>query len=266
MTAASLAGYRRAGVNRLSLGVQSASDAQLARLGRPHDADAARRALALARDAGFENISGDLMLALPGYSLDELEATIALLVEGGVTHISSYLLKIEPHTRFGLHPPADLPDDDAAADFYLAAVALLADAGFAQYEISNFARPGFASRHNLIYWDCGDYLGLGPAAYSCLSGRRFHCPPDLAAFLAGPAAYEPDGCVDAADYIMLQTRLASGLSLAALQSRCGVVLSDRQRALLAACEKNGLCRLEDGRLCLTPRGMLVQNSLLTEVF
>lgn len=119
--------------------------------------------------AGFTDISGDLMLALPAYTMAELDETIALLAESGCTHISGYLLKIEPNTVFGKRPPEALPDDDAAADFYLAAVEKLAALGYAQYEISNFARPSFESRHNRIYWDCGDYLGLGPTAHSCMA-------------------------------------------------------------------------------------------------
>lgn len=121
----------------------------------------------------------------------ELDETIALLAESGCTHISGYLLKIEPNTVFGKRPPEALPGDDAAADFYLAAVEKLAALGYAQYEISNFARPGFESRHNRIYWDCGDYLGLGPAAHSCMAGKRFATPAGTAAFLAAPAVYEP---------------------------------------------------------------------------
>lgn len=266
VTLDSLRGYRRAGVNRLSIGVQSASDEQLRRLGRPHNAEAARRALELAREAGFENISGDVMLALPHYSREEFDATLELLISGGATHISCYLLKIEPGTRFGLHPPQGLPGEDEAADFYLYAVEHLARAGFAQYEISNFARPGYESRHNLIYWNCEDYLGLGPAAYSCMNGERFHYPPDLNAFLARIAPVAMDGRVDAEDYIMLQTRLAGGLSLPELRRRWGLELDGRQKSLLAACQQAGLCHLTDDRLTLTPRGMLVQNSILTEVF
>ena len=266
VTLESLRGYRRAGVNRLSVGVQSASDRQLRRLGRPHDAAAARRTLEWAQKAGFENISGDLMLALPNYTFDELDATLELLIDGGVTHISSYLLKLEPKTPFGLHPPEGLPDEDAAADFYLAAVERLRDAGFAQYEISNFARPGYESRHNLIYWNCQDYLGLGPAAYSCMSGIRFHYPPDLNGFLSGGAATVEDGRLDASEYIMLATRLCTGLDLAFLKTRWGIRLEERQLQLLRACEKAGLCTLTPDRLILTPKGMLVQNSILTEVF
>ena len=188
-----LAAFRRAGVNRLSLGIQTARDDSLARLGRRHTAAQSRRALGMAVQAGFTDISGDLMLALPAYTMAELDETIALLAESGCTHISGYLLKIEPNTVFGKRPPEALPDDDAAADFYLAAVEKLAALGYAQYEISNFARPGFESRHNRIYWDCGDYLGLGPAAHSCMGGKRFATPAGTAAFLAAPAVYEPQG-------------------------------------------------------------------------
>ena len=156
VTLSLLRDFRLAGVNRISFGVQTAFDESLARLGRRHTAEQSRSALHLAAKAGFENISGDVMLALPSYSEAELDATLQLLSEGGCTHISSYLLKIEPNTVFGRRPPENLPDDDAAADFYLSAVEKLAALGYRQYEISNFAKPGSESRHNLIYWDCGE--------------------------------------------------------------------------------------------------------------
>lgn len=264
--AETLAGYRAAGVNRLSFGVQSACDEQLRRLGRTHTAAGAAAALALAHKAGFDNISGDVMLALPGYSNQEFDDTLRLLVDGGVTHISSYLLKIEQKTKFGLHPPEQLPSEDAAADFYLYAVSQLAAAGFDQYEISNFAQPGFESRHNLIYWELGDYLGLGPAAYSCMQGDRFHYPAHLQDFIARTAPVVPDGKTDAEEYIMLQLRLAHGLSLDALKRLYGIVLDETQRRKIAAFTAAGLCRTVADRLILTPKGLLVQNSILTALF
>ena len=123
------------------------------------------------------------MLALPHYTEAEFDETLELIEGGGATHISAYLLKIEPDSAFGKHPPEGLPTGDEAADFYLYAVEQLEHHGYKQYEISNFAKPGYEGRHNLIYWDCGDYLGLGPAAHSCMGGRRFYYPPDTAAFL-----------------------------------------------------------------------------------
>ena len=166
VTEESLRGFRAAGVNRISFGVQSARDTQLRTLGRPHNAKQARAAFAAARRAGFENISGDIMLALPHYTQAEFDETLELIEKGGATHISAYLLKIEPDSAFGKHPPEGLPTGDEAADFYLYAVEQLEHHGYRQYEISNFAKPGYEGRHNLIYWDCGDYLGLGPAAHS----------------------------------------------------------------------------------------------------
>lgn len=252
-------------MNRLSLGIQTARDDSLARLGRRHTAAQSRRALGMAVQAGFTDISGDLMLALPAYTMAELDETIALLAESGCTHISGYLLKIEPNTVFGKRPPEALPDDDAAADFYLAAVEKLAALGYAQYEISNFARPSFESRHNRIYWDCGDYLGLGPAAHSCMGGKRFATPAGTAAFLAAPAVYEPQGECTAEDYIMLQLRLSRGLSLSALRARYGVSFSSEKLRFLQTLAEHGLAVFDGSVLRLTPRGMLVQNSILCEL-
>lgn len=149
VTPETLRGFRAAGVTRISFGVQSADDAQLRRLGRTHTAAGAAQALAWAREAGFPEICGDIMLALPEYTNAEFDLTLALLRDGGCTHISAYLLKVEPGTAFYRNPPAGLPDGDAAADFYLYAVQQLEAAGYRQYEISNFARPGHEGRHNL---------------------------------------------------------------------------------------------------------------------
>lgn len=260
-----LTGWLRAGANRLSIGVQTARDDSLARLGRRHTAQQSRRALRMAREAGFASISGDAMLALPGYTMDELRETLALLSDGGCTHISAYLLKIEPDTVFGKRPPDGLPDDDAAADFYLAAVSQLAALGYAQYEISNFARPGYESRHNLIYWNCDDYIGIGPAAHGCLAGRRFSTPAGTAAFLAAPAAYTTQGECTAEDFIMLQLRLAHGLSLPALRSRYGADFSERQLQFCRQLAQHGLAEFTGDTLRLMPCGLLVQNSILCEL-
>ncbi len=261
---AKLQGFQAAGVNRLSMGVQSASDRQLRTLGRPHTAAEAAASLQAARQAGFENVSGDIMLALPDYTRAEFDATLDLIQAGGASHISAYLLKIEPGSAFGRRPPQGLPGPDEAAGFYLYAVERLAAAGYTQYEISSFARPGFEGRHNRNYWDCGDYLGLGPAAHSCLNGQRFYYPADTAAFIAG-AQPVPDGVCDAEDYLILQLRLSSGLDLAEYRRRGGPAFTPRQQAFLAQCARAGYLTLTPGRLTLTPFGMLVQNSILAEL-
>jgi oxygen-independent coproporphyrinogen-3 oxidase len=265
VTAGSLRAFREAGVNRISFGVQSARDAQLRMLGRLHTAAQARAAFAAARDAGFENISGDIMLALPHYTTEEFDETLALLEEGGATHISAYLLKIEPDSAFGRRPPEGLPGPDEAAGFYLYAVQQLEAYGYAQYEISNFARPGHEGRHNLIYWNCGDYLGLGPAAHSCMGGRRFYYPSDTDAFLAGSSAPVEDGGCGAEDFLMLQLRLTKGLDLDAYARDYGRSFSAQQLTFIRQCVRSGYARFDGKTLALTPAGMIVQNSILAEL-
>ena len=262
VTAQTLEGFLQAGVNRISFGVQTARDDSLARLGRPHTAQQARRALELARQAGFKNISGDIMLALPQYTNAEFDETLQLLTEGGCAHISAYLLKIEPNTAFGKHPPQGLPSEDEAADFYLYAVDQLARTGYAQYEISNFAQPGFEGRHNLIYWDCGDYLGIGPAAHSCMNGRRFYWPASTADFISGKAQPVPDGGCGVEDFLILQLRLAKGLDLEQLKKKYKLEFSKNQLQFVEKCCQAGYAVFDGKALKLTPSGLIIQNSIL----
>ena len=263
-----LRGFAAAGVTRISFGVQSADDAQLRRLGRTHTAAGAAQALGWAAQAGFAEVCGDIMLALPGYTNAEFDRTLALLKDGGCTHISAYLLKIEPGTAFARRPPADLPNADAAADFYLYAVRRLAEEGYPQYEISNFAGPEHRGRHNLLYWDCRDYLGLGPAAHSCLDSVRSFWPagPDAVdGFIAGTITPEVEGVCDAEDYLMLRLRLRDGLDLTRYAARFGGALNARQRAFAAQCAAAGYAEFDGSVLRLTPRGLLVQNSIVAEL-
>ena len=252
-------------MNRISFGVQSARDTQLRTLGRPHTAKQARAAFAAAQRAGFTNISGDIMLALPHYTEAEFDETLELIEGGGATHISAYLLKIEPDSAFGKHPPEGLPTGDEAADFYLYAVEQLEHHGYKQYEISNFAKPGYEGRHNLIYWDCGDYLGLGPAAHSCMGGRRFYYPPDTAAFLNDAAAPVMDGSCGAEDYLILQLRLRRGLSLDTYKRLYGKEFSTAQLAFVQNCVRAGYASFDGHTLALTPAGLIVQNSILAQL-
>jgi len=264
VTPESLTGFRAAGVTRISFGVQSASNAQLRRLGRTHTAEGAAQALTWAREAGFAEICGDIMLALPEYSNAEFDATLALLQQGGCTHISAYLLKVEPGTAFYRNPPAGLPDGDAAADFYLYAVDQLEKAGYKQYEISNFCRPGHEGRHNLLYWDCCDYQGYGPAAHSCVGGVRKYWPNDVQAFIDGTAAEEVEGNCTAEDFLLMQLRLRKGLDLAEY-ARWGGRFTAAQKQFICQCVAHGYAEFDEKALCLTPAGMVVQNAILTEL-
>ena len=264
VTLDSLAGFRAAGVNRISFGVQSAYDEQLQRLGRPHTAQQAKQALLWAGQAGFTNISGDIMMALPHYSCREFDETLSLLQQGGATHISAYLLKIEPGTAFGKHPPEGLPTPDEAADFYLYAVNRLEETGYRQYEISNFARPGFEGKHNLLYWNCMDYWGLGPGAHSCVANRRFYWPGSTSAFVQG---FEPvpDGGCNAEDYLLMRLRLRDGLDLGVWKAQWGGEFSARQLAFIKRCVQAGYAVFDGKNLALTPTGLIVQNSILEEL-
>ena len=261
VTRETLQGFRAAGITRISFGVQSADDTQLRRLGRTHTVAKAAEALQLAREAGFPEICGDIMLALPHYTNAEFDATLSLLQQGGCTHISAYLLKIEPGTAFARFPPEGLPGPDEAADFYLYAVQRLEAAGYRQYEISNFAKPGHEGRHNLLYWNCRDYWGVGPAAHSCLNNRRFYWPDDVQAFTDGSAAEQPEGVCDAEDFLLMQLRLNRGMDLDEY-ARWGGQFTPAQMTFLRHCVASGYARFADRRLQLTPAGMVVQNAIL----
>ena len=184
---------RRAGFNRLSIGMQSAHDAELSAVGRPHTFAQTCQAVEWARKAKFKNVSLDLIYGLPGQSLESwretLEAAIALEPE----HISGYGLKVEEGTPLCRRVAAGetLPDDDFQADAYLMMVELLARRGYEQYEISNFAKPGFASRHNLRYWRMEPYLGFGPGAHSDFGGRRYSFVRDLEGYIQGVRDHAP---------------------------------------------------------------------------
>jgi len=260
-----LRGFVAAGVNRISFGVQSADDAQLRRLGRTHTAARAAEALRWAAEAGASELCGDIMLALPEYTKAEFDATLSLLQQNGCTHISAYLLKIEAGTAFARNPPPHLPDPDAAADFYLYAVDRLGEAGYEQYEISNFAKPGHRGRHNLLYWHCREYLGIGPAAHSCIENTRRFWPSDTAAFIAGTLREQQDGGCDATDFLLMQLRLTSGLSLPEYIARGGAPFTARQQAFIRQCAAHGYAAFDGTTLRLTPAGMVVQNAILEEL-
>lgn len=208
---------REIGINRLSIGVQSLSDVQLKRLGRLHDAKTAIETVEQAAAAGFQNLSCDVMLALPKQTTAELQGTLTQLTALSIQHISAYLLKVEPETPFAsMNWVQQLPDEDATADFYLQTVETLQAAGFLQYEISNFAKAGYESRHNCKYWNCEPYLGFGASAHSCYGGKRFYVPSDLQAFCAAatqPTALEDDNPCTREEQILLGAAVAEGHSM-----------------------------------------------------
>ncbi|MBR6360310.1 MAG: radical SAM family heme chaperone HemW, partial [Clostridia bacterium] len=203
---------KNAGVNRISMGLQSAVDSERKSLGRKAGKDEVSRALERAMKSGIDNISLDLMLGIPGQSEKSLRESVDFCISSGAKHISAYILKIEDGTFFGKNRDRIiLPDDDETADFYLAASGMLKSAGYKHYEISNFALPGFESRHNLKYWHSEEYLGLGPAAHSFIDGRRFYFDRDIEKYISGAAPVDDGEGGSEYEYIMLALRLSEGI-------------------------------------------------------
>lgn len=257
---------RRGGVNRLSIGLQSASQDELGLLGRRHTVEQAREAVHEAQAAGFDNISLDLMLGIQGQSADSLRRSVEFCAESGATHVSAYLLKVEPGTAYYKKQDAlVLPDEDETGGLYLLACQELERHGFLPYEISNFAVPGFESRHNLKYWHCEEYLGLGPAAHSFLNGRRFWWPRSLRDFEQGcePTDDGPGG--DFEEYAMLALRLTEGLREADCLHRFGYGIPQGLRRRAERFQSHGLVVCEEASIRFTTRGFLVSNALLAEI-
>lgn len=253
----------RCGVNRLSVGVQSANEEELKVLGRRHSFKDAADAVALARRLGFENISADIMLGLPNSSSDTLRKSLDGILSLGTEHISAYILKLEEDSPL-YKAGTVLPDDDEVADQYLLMCETFKKAGYEHYEISNFAKKGMESRHNNRYWLLSDYIGIGPAAHSFFEGKRFYYPAKLSEFLDG-AAPLPDGeGGDKEEFIMLALRLKRGLVFSEYEGRFGEKISEATLKKARLLEKEGLCVLSEDNLSLTDRGMLLSNAIIGE--
>ena len=252
------------GFDRLSFGVQSTRENELNLLGRKQGPRLIRTALTRAKAAGFRNLSADLMLGIPEQTVDSLKESVDTLAAFDLQHLSAYLLKIEEGTPFAA-ANLDLADEDGQAELYLAAVELFEQAGYRQYEISNFARPGFESRHNVKYWTGEDYYGFGPAAHSFVGGVRFAHPRDLDGYIAlsGNDRFVTDPAPDPLEErILLGLRLTKGIDLAE------PLLAPHRDALASAAAplvRGGLLRQEGSTLACTPRGFLVSNAVIVKL-
>ena len=257
---------RRAGFNRLSLGVQSTDDELLRRIGRVHTCEQVQQAVTAARKAKLTNLSLDLIYGLPGQTMEDWQRTLADAVALGPEHLSCYGLKLEEGTPLWQQRQAlTLPDDDAQAEMYLYTVAALSEAGYGQYEISNFARAGRESRHNLKYWRMQEYAGFGPGAHSDFGGVRYGYVRDLDAYIAGRlvlAEAETDGTLARDfEYVMLSLRTAEGIDRRTFENRYRQRFEAMER-LFVQYEQAGLAQRTEGGWRLTPRGFLVSNSII----
>ncbi len=262
-----LAAFAAAGGNRLSLGMQSACPTELMALGRRHTPADVQRTVTDARRAGLDNISLDVMLGVPGQTVASAVSSACYAVEQGATHVSAYMLKLEPGTPYASCPPL-LPEEDTVADAYLAVFDELERRGYSQYEISNAALPGRESRHNLKYWDSRPYWGLGPAASSCWAGRRFAYPRDIRAFMEGCAPVEePTGDTAVGspeEYALLRLRLREGLDGGLFEARFGHAIPAAWVRRAASLPKE-LVVCDDKGIRFSRRGFLVSNTLITHI-
>ena len=250
------------GVNRLSVGVQSGCEKTLKILGRTHTAGQAIQTVKKARELGFKNISVDLMIALPDSNLQTLKSDIDFMLSLNPEHISAYILKIEQNTVFHKnYDTLNLPDEDDAAGQYLYMCDYLQKSGYNHYEISNFAKCDNVSRHNMKYWVGEDYLGIGPAAHSCVGGKRFYYPRDLRLFIKKPEI-TPDGTGgDKAEQLMLGLRLSQGIDLTQIYGEIPQEIKEK----ISMLEKAGYIKSDLPYISLTDSGMLISNSIITEL-
>lgn len=252
---------RNIGINRLSVGIQSMSDSELNILGRAHTVKRAVKAVEDAVNAGFENISCDLMIALPNQTAADVRFSAERMAELPIQHISAYILKIEDGTPFDcteIHEA--VPDDDTTAELYMTMVESLKKNGFNQYEVSNFAKKGCESRHNCRYWKCLDYIGIGPAAHSCRKGLRFAVDPDIQAFIEAPiqeTKITDENPCGFEEFAMLRLRLAEGLDLNDVKAH----RNDIEKKIPPLI-KAGYVKFDGKKVALTEKGFLMSNSVI----
>ena len=254
----------RLGINRISIGVQSANDEELKVLGRRHLFADAQKAVQSARQEGINNISVDIMIGLENSSIETLDFSIDRILDLDAEHISAYILKIEEGTPFGERQVAT-PDEDSVADQYLHMCDRFKKAGYEHYEISNFAKKGFFSRHNTKYWKDLEYIGIGPAAHSFFEGKRFFYPQDIKLFCE-KAETASDGIGGSEEeFVMLALRLKRGLIFSEYEEIFGKKLPMGAINKAKLYEKGSLCRVTQNSISLTDKGMLVSNSIICEI-
>lgn len=254
------------GVNRISMGLQSAVDKERRILGRLSGRKQVENAVKTAQKLGFENITLDVMLGVPEQTEKSLNETLDFCISLGVPHISAYILKLEENTHFYKNREKyNFPDDDLTADLYLQMCETLENNGIMQYEISNFAKKGFESKHNLKYWHCEEYLGLGPSAHSFLNGKRFYYGRDFNAFLNGNSPIPDGDGGDFTEYAMLALRLTEGLQENKVIERFGHSIPKDLYEKSKIFADNGYMTANKNGLALTRKGFLLSNSILAEI-
>ena len=262
------------GFNRVSLGVQCDDDEILKKIGRPHNYAQAVTAVERIRKAGYKNLSLDLMYGLPGQTREGWEKTLRRVLSLNPEHISCYGLKVEERTPlYEYKDIANLPDDDAQADMYLAAVDILRSKGYRQYEISNFAKKGLISKHNMKYWTGGEYLGFGPDASSDFAGKRFTMVRDLLGYVDGIKSggrvvselHEIPSRERAGEFLMTRFRTTDGVDPLEYERKYLLPFAPLEAALQRCAQQHLATKSSNGSWHLTPEGFLVSNSILSDL-
>lgn len=270
-----LVAYHEAGINRLSIGLQSANPQELSTLGRIHTKEEFERSFLLARLEGFQNINVDIMYALPGQTEQTLSETLDYVIGFDPDHISFYGLTIEPETPFGSNKEiqALLPNEDVQVEMYLKSIDKLEEAGFFQYEISNFSKPGFECHHNMRYWKLEEYLGFGPAAHSFFDGMRYSYGKSIRNFITTPC--QRNNLLDtqeistsedeALEFVMLGFRLRSGIDITEYGERFGEDFEAKYgKRMQPFIKKEYIMQTKNGYR-LSRRGFLISNYILSEI-
>lgn len=269
INAKTLSEYKTLGVNRLSIGLQSIHENELKKLGRIHSFDDFLKSYCLARECGFDNVSVDLMYGIPDQTVESFSKTLDKVISLAPEHISAYGLIIEAGTPFySCYDRLSLPSEDAECDMYEFACDKLRRAGYSHYEISNYAKIGRESRHNLHYWRDESYIGVGVAAYSYFNGRRFSNPDNINDYLKDRSSvFANDEGIDgeAFEYAMLALRLAEGISLSDYERRFGRSFLSKREEKIKRYVDLGYMSLNEDRLAFTESGFYVSNSLLAEL-
>ena len=258
--------YRALGINRLSIGLQSIHENEQKSLGRIHNCADFLDNFNLAREVGFDNISVDLMYGIPEQTPDSFSETLDTVMALRPEHISAYGLIIEEGTPFfEMQENLNLPTEDTECDMYRLAVEKLSSAGYSHYEISNYARDGHESRHNLHYWRLDEYIGVGVAAHSYFDGRRYCNSESLSDYTANSRSCTDNDDEREFEYAMLVFRLAEGLSLSDFEARFSHSFEDGREELISRYTSLGYMRRDGDRLALTDDGMYVSNAILSEL-
>ena len=268
LTCDKLSTYLKSGINRLSLGLQSTSNEELKMLGRIHTYESFKESYTLALETGFKNISLDIMYGLPGQSKETLLKTLNKVIALSPQHISTYCLKIEENTPFyKIKETLEIPSDETEYEMYLSICDTLKQNGYYQYEISNFAKEGFESRHNLKYWLSHEYVGFGPSAHSFVNGKRYFYENDLESYIKMPTCVEeqddeiPENSRE--EYVMLRMRLASGIDLKEFYEKFGLSFEEAYPNIKSYYGEYVV--KENNRIHFTSKGFFVSNFILSRI-